>query len=72
MRWHELGPTPGDGKERGSLVCCSPWCLEELDTTWRLSKNSNLYGQELEGVWENEEFICYRSVRWDDVSSRKI
>ena len=69
---HELWPTPGDGEEHGSLVCCSPWGLEELDRTWQLSKNSNLYGQELEAMWESEEFVCYRSIRWDDVSSRKI
>ena len=22
---HELGQTPGDGEEQGSLVCGSPW-----------------------------------------------
>ena len=37
---HELGPTPGDGEEHGSLVCCSPWGLEELDRTWRLRKTA--------------------------------
>ena len=31
---HELGQTPGDGDGQGSLVCCSPWGCEELDTTW--------------------------------------
>ena len=25
----------GDGEGQGSLACCSPWGLEELDTTWR-------------------------------------
>ena len=25
----------GDGK--GSLVCCSPWCLKESDTTEQLN-----------------------------------
>ena len=24
---------PGDGERQGSLVCCSPWGLKELDTT---------------------------------------
>ena len=43
--WHhrfngdELGQTPGDGERQGSLVCCSPWDLKELDTTWRLNNN---------------------------------
>ena len=35
---HELGQTPGDGEGHGSLVCCSPWGREELDTNWWLNK----------------------------------
>ena len=31
---YELGQTPGDGEGHGSLVCCSPWGREELDTNW--------------------------------------
>ena len=36
--WHhqfngELGQTLGVGDGQGSLVCCSPWCHKELDTT---------------------------------------
>ena len=30
----EMAPGVGDGQ--GSLVCCSPWCHKELDTTERL------------------------------------
>ena len=29
-----LGQTPGDGEGQRSLVCCSPWGLQESDTTW--------------------------------------
>ena len=29
----------GDGEEQGSLACCSPWGLEESDTTERLNNN---------------------------------
>ena len=38
VRWHhqfnahELGQTLRDGEGQGSLVCCSPWGLEESDT----------------------------------------
>ena len=38
--WHhccnrrELGQTLGHGERQGGLVCCSPWGLKELDTTW--------------------------------------
>ena len=37
--WHhqldgqEFGQVPGDGEGQGSLVCCSPWGLKELNTT---------------------------------------
>ena len=37
--WHhqlnarEFGWTPGVGDGQGSLMCYSPWCGKELDTT---------------------------------------
>jgi len=31
---HEFGQTLGDGERQGSLMCCSPWGPEELNTTW--------------------------------------
>ena len=36
LRWlngHEFKQTPWDSRGQGSLVCCSPWGLKELDTT---------------------------------------
>ena len=30
---HEFEQTLGDGGGQGSLACCSPWGLKELDTT---------------------------------------
>ena len=36
---HEFEQTPGDSKGQGSLVCCSPWGLKELDTTEQLNNN---------------------------------
>ena len=39
---HELGKTQGDGEGQRSLVCCSPWGHEELDTTWWLNKYSTV------------------------------
>ena len=41
--WHhqfnelEFEQIPGDGERQGSLVCCSPWGLKELDTTEQLN-----------------------------------
>ena len=37
---HEFEQTPGDGKEQGSLVCCSPCGLKESDTTEQLKNNT--------------------------------
>ena len=37
LNGHELEQTLGDGKEQGSLVCCSPWGQIELDMTERLN-----------------------------------
>ena len=30
---HEYEQAPGVGDRQGSLVCCSPWCRKESDTT---------------------------------------
>ena len=32
---HEVEQAPGDGEGQGSLECCSPWGLKELDKTER-------------------------------------
>ena len=47
VRWHhwlsehEFEQTPGDGDGQGSLACCSPWGLQESDTTeWPNNNNS--------------------------------
>ena len=39
---HEFEQTLGDGEGQGSLVCSSPWGLEESDRTWRLDSNTDL------------------------------
>ena len=39
---HELGQTPGDSEEQGSLAGCSPWGREELDMTWQLNDKLGL------------------------------
>ena len=31
---HQFEQTPGGGEGQGSLACCSPWGLEELNMTW--------------------------------------
>ena len=36
---HEFEQTLGESEGQGSLACCSPWGLKQLDTTDRLNKN---------------------------------
>ena len=40
---HEFEESPGDAEGQGSLVCCSPWGHNELDTTERLNNNNNQF-----------------------------
>ena len=35
---HEFGQTPGDSEGQGSLACCSPWGLKDLDMSERMNK----------------------------------
>ena len=40
LNGHEFEQAPGDAEGQGSLVWCSPWCCEELDTTERLNSEN--------------------------------
>ena len=57
--WHhqlngrEFEQTLRDGEGRGSLVCCSPWDLKELDRTERLNKKKI-----------QKQLKCPWTVRW--------
>ena len=46
---HESEQAPGVGDGQGSLACCSPWGLKELDTTEWLNWTENLWN-----TWVNE------------------
>ena len=37
---HEFEPTPGGGKDQGSLACCSPWGHKELGMTEQLNSDT--------------------------------
>ena len=37
---HELGQTPGDGEEQGSLAYHSPWGCKDSDTTGQLNTHT--------------------------------
>ena len=45
LNGHEFEHTPGDSEGQGSLVCCSPRSVNELDTTWQLNDNKGLPGK---------------------------
>ena len=40
LNGHEFEQAVGDSEGQGSLVCCSPWGCEELDTTEQLNNNN--------------------------------
>ena len=48
VEWHHqlngrvFEQSPGDSERQGSLVCCSPWGLKELDTTERLNNKNSI------------------------------
>ena len=60
VRWHhqlighEFEQAPGESEEQESLVCCSPWCLKESDTTQQLNNN-----QQQCSLWPNTCQIPY-------------
>ena len=45
LNGHEFEQTPGDDEGEGSLTCCSPWGLKELDMTECLNRNNNFIVQ---------------------------
>ena len=41
LNGHEFEQALGNGEGQGSLACCSPWGLKELDMTEQLNNNDN-------------------------------
>ena len=41
--FNEFEQASGDGEEQGSLACCCPWGLKELDMTEQLNNSKNKY-----------------------------
>ena len=41
--FNEFEQTSGDSERQGSLACCSPWGLKELDRTEQLNNSNNKY-----------------------------
>ena len=48
---HEFEQAPGDSEGQGSLLCCSPWGCNELDTSEQLNSSWKAgRGREATGV----------------------
>ena len=47
LNGHAFDQTPGDGKEQGSLACCSPSGPEESETTWQLKQQQRRYQRKM-------------------------
>ena len=41
LNGYEFEKAPGDGEGQGSLECCSPWGLKELDMIEQLNNEKN-------------------------------
>ena len=41
---HVFEQAPGVGDGQGSLACCSPWALKELDMTGQLNNSHTVKG----------------------------
>ena len=53
LNGHEFEQAPGDGEGQGSLACCIPWGLKELDTIEWLNKNKGMISDLVkESKWE--------------------
>ena len=60
LNGHEFQQTQGDSKGQGRLVCCSPWCLKELDTTKWLKHKAHITGNKGKTViieWMKVQFL---------------
>ena len=52
LNGHDFEQIPGDGDEKGSLACCSPWGCKELDTTEQLNNSQvDRVRTELTALW---------------------
>ena len=60
LNGHESEQTPGDGEGQGSLACCSPWGLKELETTERLNNKIHC---------GRDQFLPSFSSLWPPISS---
>ena len=59
LNGHEFEQSPGVGDGQGNLVCYSPWCLKELDTTEQLNwtKFTLIHGPNIPGSYAI--LFCY-------------
>ena len=61
LNGHEFEQAPGDGKELGSLACCSPWGCKESDMTEQLNNNNTLKCWRLWMKQIQYSELCYHS-----------
>ena len=75
VRWHhqltghEFEQAPGVSNRQGSLVCCSPWSLKELDTVEWLNWTDEYVIKILQSqdkTWTDEELLV---AFWDGIYS---
>jgi len=72
LRRYEYEQTPEDGKGQGSLACCNPWGLKELDMTEQLNSKNKISIQEKRNLvvlrkstkfWNGKEYDISRNIK---------
>ena len=61
---HEFKQAPGDSDGQGSLACCSPWGLKELDMTEQLNKTKKIFKKKIVIIvfWLHWVFIAMHRI----------
>ena len=67
LNGHEFEQALGDGEGQGSLVCCSPWCHKELDTTGWLNNHS--CGKKADGIHKTVRTSKERPEHWHNTQT---
>ena len=65
---HESEQAPGVGDGQGSLVCCGPWDIKELDMTEQVNNSNTVKGFDIVNETEADVFLEFPSYLYDPVN----
>ena len=65
---HESEQAPGVGDGQGSLACCGPWDIKELDMTEQVNNSNTVKGFDIVNETEADVFLEFPSYLYDPVN----